>query len=376
MPGNTSPPFIGTTADASEQMPRGPGRPQGRPTTTSDSAKDARVAAHGAIMQEANRGRWDTIGAPIARAVPRLEPRPARDSAGADASQLDLRARSIDDDLEDLNRHRIMLVDKLVALCRTQRRMLKEVHRSSELPHSLGELSGMKSFKIEFDPLPEDQARAKLAARVDQWATAGPVEPTERTDRLAEALTDTVRHRERKGPWTIEVLKPSVDFTPVYRSPERIDIEFSGGQELTLAVLLYLTLSKVRARDPRFGGAPTHAAGVGQPLRVGVEPRAHRDPTGTRGARSDIQLVCATGIADPAVVTAFEGHEGRIVMLRNDKDQRRALRYLRIDDPETRAAVVSVLDGGHDHDDPQSYLSSTSYRVDLSLVPDTAEAPA
>ena len=220
----------------------------------------------------------------------------------------------------------------------------------------------MKSFKIEFDPLPEDQARAKLAARVDQWATAGPVEPTERTDRLAEALTDTVRHRERKGPWTIEVLKPSVDFTPVYRSPERIDIEFSGGQELTLAVLLYLTLSKVRAQNRASGERPPMPLVLDNPFGSASNPTLIEIQQAL-AARSDIQLVCATGIADPAVVTAFEGQEGRIVMLRNDKDQRYALRYLRIDDPETRAAVVSVLDGGHDHDDPQSYLSSTSYRV-------------
>ena len=45
------------------------------------------------------------------------------------------------DDLRDLDRHRAILRDGLQVLCREQRRLLREIVRSSRLPDGLGDLS-------------------------------------------------------------------------------------------------------------------------------------------------------------------------------------------------------------------------------------------
>lgn len=52
------------------------------------------------------------------------------------------------------------------------------------------------------------------------------------------------------------VLKPVVDETVEYRTPTGLQVELSGGQELTLAVLLYCTLSQVRAQNRTSGARP------------------------------------------------------------------------------------------------------------------------
>ena len=86
------------------------------------------------------------------------------------------------------------------------------------------------------------------------------------------------------------------------------------------------------------------------------------DIIGGDGERSDVQLLCATGLTDASVITAFEGENGRILFLRNDKDQRRALRYLRIRD-ERDGEIKAKLGTGRDPEDPANYLSATTYRI-------------
>ncbi len=354
------PAFIGTPSDAQAQM-RELQVAHRQAAQRQEAAKDARVSAHGRVTSEANKSKWDTLTAPIRERcrIGLLDDLAV--NAAAYVVELESRTRSLADDLEDLDRHRSMLVDKLVNLCKSQRRMLREVTASSMLPEGLGELSGQSAFKITFDTVPEAEARGKLAARVDLWANGSAASNKERTDRLAEALADTVRHRERSGPWTVQVLKPSVDYTPAYRSPDRIDVEFSGGQELTLAVLLYLTLSRVRAHNRTTGQRPPMPLILDNPFGAASNPALIKIQQ-SLAERSDVQLLCATGLTDASVITAFEGENGRILFLRNDKDQRRALRYLRIRD-ERDGEIKAKLGTGRDPEDPANYLSAATYRI-------------
>lgn len=81
-------------------------------------------------------------------------------------------------------------------------------------------------------------------------------------------------------------------------------------------------------------------------------------------AHSGVQLVCATGLHDPAVDAAFTGPRSVIVKLRNDGDLRRNLSYLRL-----RAAVVDGVDvaarvrSGRPRDATQNWLDATRYEV-------------
>ena len=80
-------------------------------------------------------------------------------------------------------------------------------------------------------------------------------------------------------------------------------------------------------------------------------------------ARAGVQLVCATGINDPTIRSAFEGEASKVLEMRNDRDQRQYLSYLRVADPSVDDAVRGVVGGSRDQSDPAGYLSATGYRV-------------
>ena len=159
---------------------------------------------------------------------------------------------TIEADLAALGTHRDLLVTHLGQMCSSQRRLLGQVSKASTLPPGLRSLSGRPTFRIDFDPLPEPEARAALSHRVDEWAdTLAGGRRLGRDDRvsmLCTAVADTL-HRPAGGgrPWRVKVLKPEISGTVSYKDPERITVEYSGGQELTLAVMLYCALAAVRA---------------------------------------------------------------------------------------------------------------------------------
>lgn len=49
--------------------------------------------------------------------------------------------------------------------------------------------------------------------------------------------------------------------------------------------------------------------------------------------------------------------------LRNDRDQRRGLQYLRVREPEVHDSVVRAVAGDRSESDPAGYLDAVSYRV-------------
>ena len=83
--------------------------------------------------------------------------------------------------------------------------------------------------------------------------------------------------------------------------------------------------------------------------------------------QSGVQLVCATGLDDPGVLSAFEGDTGRVVRLRNDRDQRRGLMYLRIADEVAAAAVSAAFGGDRTDGTDEGRVSSSSYTVRSKL---------
>ena len=291
----------------------------------------------------------------------------AADATGY-ARVVEIRARSLADDLANLDRHRDTLVTQILGLCQVQRRLLREVTALSKLPAGFGDLSGQAAFKIEFDTASDSEARGRLATRIDDWARAlaadpkAATTPTKRVAWLTEALRDTLRSGPRSGPWRVQVLKPPTDFSLAYRTPDRIPIEYSGGQELTLAVLLYCALAAVRAQNRTSGERPPGALIIDNPFGRASNPTLIRIQQAL-AAEAGLQLVCATGIDDPNVLASFEGDAGRVVRLRNDRDQRRGLQYLRVADPDAAAVLEVGIRGGRPVEDPSGWVTGTGYTV-------------
>src|SRR5439155_12310967 len=160
------------------------------------------------------------------------------------------------------------------------------------------------------------------AARVDRWAEELAADPKragrgdQRYRWLADATKDLVIERPRAGSWSVQVLKPVIDGAVEYRTPDRIEIEFSGGQELTLAVLLYCTLSQVRAQNRTTGARPAGVLLLDNPFGRASNAALIRMQQAL-AARARHQRLGATAVPDGSDKTAFEGNDSIIPDLRN-----------------------------------------------------------
>jgi hypothetical protein len=176
-------------------------------------------------------------------------------------------------------------------------------------------------------------------------------------------VRDTVLDRSRAGAWSIEILKPRIDGQVMYCPPERIPHEFSGGQVLTLAVLVYCALSRVRSAHRTGGARPPGTLLLDNPFGAAsaetLIQMQHR-----LAAHSGIQLVCATGLNEPSVERAFSGVGSVVIKLRNDGDLRRNLSFLRL-----RARTVDGVDipkaitGSRTTDSPQNWVDGIRYEI-------------
>jgi hypothetical protein len=268
-----------------------------------------------------------------------------------------------------MDTHRSILRDGLLSLCREQRRLLREVSMSSRLPSGLGDLTGQPAIKIRFEDAPDDEACGRLADRVDTWAAELAANPKHassaevRARWLADAVRDTVLDRSRAGAWSIEILKPRIDGQVIYCPPDRIPHEFSGGQVLTLAVLVYCALSRVRSAHRTGGARPPGTLLLDNPFGAAsaetLIEMQHR-----LAAHSGLQLICATGLNDANVDTAFSGPGSVIIKLRNDGDLRRNLSFLRL-----RARTVDGVDiaasitAGRPADAQENWVDATRYEI-------------
>lgn len=339
----TSDSFSGTRESARNQM-TDLHRAHAEKNRTLGAAQDRlREAVSGARAVAAD-ARWKDLDEPAAVRLRSL----SEPDLVAESQMLAKRMRdkwsSAAGDLQDMNTHRTILRDDLVGLCRGQRRLLREITRDSKLPAGLGNLTDQPAIQIRFEEAPDDEAAARLAERVDTWAQELAENPHRaksadvRTRWLADAVRDTVVHRPRAGAWSIEILKPSIDGQVLHCPPDRIPHEFSGGQVLTLAVLVYCALSRVRASHRVGGPRPPGALILDNPFGSAsaetLIAMQHR-----LAACTGLQIVCATGLHDVGVDAAFTGSGSVIVKLRNDGDQRRNLSFLRL-----RASVVDGVD--------------------------------
>jgi hypothetical protein len=333
------------------------------------SARDRLGEAVNATRAEANNPRWHELDAPAVVRIRGLQESQLVAEAETLGRRIRAMAESASGDLATMDIHRSILRDGLLSLCREQRRLLREVSMSSRLPAGLGDITGQPAIKIRFEDAPDDEAAARLADRVDNWASELASNPKRaasaevRARWLADAVRDTVLDRSRAGAWSIEILKPRIDGQVMYCPPDRIPHEFSGGQVLTLAVLVYCALSRVRSAHRTGGARPPGALLLDNPFGAAsaetLIEMQHR-----LAAHTGLQLICATGLNDANVDRAFTGRGSVIIKLRNDGDLRRNLSFLRL-----RARFVDGVDiaasitASRTPTDPQNWVDAIGYEI-------------
>jgi hypothetical protein len=162
------------------------------------------------------------------------------------SAQLQARLATLTVDLENASRHRKTIVDRLTALVDQSLRTLRQASRLSQLPEDLGDWGGRKFLRITFSETDLAAIALRVADVVDQVAasyatrSAGARGTSPTRDGVA-LLLEAVHAAVPKG-FTVDVLKPDSVLRDERVSIEQMSDVFSGGQELTAAIVLYCTL--------------------------------------------------------------------------------------------------------------------------------------
>ncbi|MEV4142633.1 hypothetical protein AB0J40_03140 [Amycolatopsis sp. NPDC049691] len=290
-------------------------------------AGDRRVrAAADQLAQYATEKRFEKLSTPVRQQVVSVK----RDQLPAHAAEwaeaLRPRLRSLTDDLAQIDRHRGGIITRLQGMVDGALRTLRSAQRVSRLPDGLGDWSGQEFLRIRFTELEDNALTEKLGEVVDEAAVGKTADGRDvKRDGLSLVLRG-VRAAAPKG-FRVDMLKPdSVLRTERQRVSEIRDV-FSGGQQLTAAIILYCTLAALRANNRgkvrnRHSGVlfldnPIGRASAGYLLEL---QRAVAEALG-------VQLIYTTGLFDAGALSEFP----LIVRLRNDADLRAGRKYLSVD---------------------------------------------
>ncbi|GIG93175.1 coiled-coil domain-containing protein [Plantactinospora endophytica] len=244
------------------------------------------------------------------------------------ATQLEQRLATLTSDLDSASRHRKLIVDRLAALVDGALKTLRTASRLSKLPAGLGEWEGKEFLRIRFAEPDPSLLTARVGEVVDELSAtatgrAGNA-PAPKRDGLA-LLLRSIEAAVPKG-FLVDLLKPDA----VLRD-ERVPIEnmnevFSGGQELTAAIVLYCTMAALRANER--GQIRARHSGVlflDNPIGKASAEYLLELQQGVAAALG-VQLVYTTGLSDDRALSAFP----LWVRMRNDADLRAGLKHIRV----------------------------------------------
>ncbi len=302
------------------------------------SAADLAVRdASDALIRHANSTRFEAVRTPARQQIRELPAAVLPEHAAQWALAFAPRLRVLTDELDQLERNRDSIVDRLRGLVESSLATLRAAQRLSRLPEGLGEWSGQEFLRIRFDEpdhavLTErlgeviDEATRAAVRRQGSNASSGAVD-WNRRDGMSLLLRGVHAALEPRGV-TVEILKPDAVLRAERVSVSQMSDVFSGGQLLTAAIALYCTMAALRANDR--GQAKLRHAGtlfLDNPIgRANATyllelQRAVADALG-------VQLIYTTGLFDTTALAEFP----LIIRLRNDADLRAGLKYISVEE--------------------------------------------
>lgn len=212
-----------------------------------NAAKAAQQSASGRVREHANGPRARKVeDANDPRVLDLLTRLRTDERLAAEAErlalQLEERAATLRDDLDSHDKKVRTSATMLQIQAATAIDRLRAYQNQSRLPEGLGDWSQRHFVMIDHDRLPDDESVAvdRVTRVVHSLLTpqAGRSDPQALLFAAARALTES--------PFRVRILKPHTDL-----SLDRVDVaelkNFSGGQRVTAGVLLYATMTRVRA---------------------------------------------------------------------------------------------------------------------------------
>lgn len=279
------------------------------------------------LVRHANSVRYEQVRTPARQQIRELPAAVLPEHAALWAGAFAPRLRVLTDELEQLERNRDSIVDRLRGLVESSLAVLRSAQRLSRLPDGLGEWSGQEFLRIRFDD-PDQATLAEDLGEVVDEATSAAVRMNSdlRRDGMSLLLRGVAAALEPRGV-DVEILKPDA----VLRA-ERVPVGqmgdvFSGGQLLTAAIALYCTMAALRSND-RGRDRRRHAGTLFLDNPIGRAnatyllelQRAVADALG-------VQLIYTTGLFDTTALAEFP----LVIRLRNDADLRAGLKYISVE---------------------------------------------
>ncbi|MCP3785275.1 hypothetical protein NLX85_18070 [Micromonospora sp. A3M-1-15] len=279
-------------------------------------------------VRHANQAKFEKMSNMSRRAIVGLDRDQLAARAAEFTTQLEQRLATLTTDLDSAGQHRKMIVDRLSALVVGALKTLRTASRLSKLPAGLGEWEGKEFLRIRFSEPDPALLHAHVGEVVDDMSAAATARASSGTAPKRDGMVLLLRSIEAAVPkgFTVDLLKPDA----VLRD-ERVPIEnmnevFSGGQELTAAIVLYCTMAALRANER--GQMRTKHSGVlflDNPIGKASAEYLLELQQGV-AATLGVQLVYTTGLSDDRALAAFP----LWVRMRNDADLRAGLKHIRV----------------------------------------------
>ncbi|MEU4091370.1 hypothetical protein [Streptomyces sp. NPDC026673] len=280
------------------------------------------------LVRHANAARYEQVRTPARQQIRELPASALPEHAAAWHTAFAPRLRVLTDELEQLERNRDSIVDRLRGLVESSLTTLRSAQRLSRLPEGLGEWSGQEFLRIRFDDPDHAVLDERLGEVIDEATRAAVRKNSDlRRDGMSLLLRGVGAALEPRGV-AVEILKPDA----VLRA-ERVPVGqmgdvFSGGQLLTAAIALYCTMAALRSND-RGRDRHRHAGTLFLDNPIGRAnatyllelQRAVADALG-------VQLIYTTGLFDTTALAEFP----LVVRLRNDADLRAGLKYISVEE--------------------------------------------
>ncbi|WP_327357585.1 hypothetical protein [Streptomyces sp. NBC_01304] len=292
------------------------------------TAEAAVREASDVLVRHANSTRYEQVRTPARQQIRELPASALPEHAKKWAEAFAPRLRVLTDELEQLERNRDSIVDRLRGLVESALATLRSAQRLSRLPEGLGEWSGQEFLRIRFEEPDQATLAERLGVVVDEATKAALKKNSDmKRDGMSLLLRGVQAALEPKG-IAVEILKPDA----VLRA-ERVPVGqmgdvFSGGQLLTAAIALYCTMAALRSND-RGRDKHRHAGTLFLDNPIGRAnatyllelQRAVADALG-------VQLLYTTGLFDTTALAEFP----LVIRLRNDADLRAGLKYISVEE--------------------------------------------
>ncbi|XUM03648.1 hypothetical protein ACQ86F_09900 [Streptomyces venezuelae ATCC 10712] len=274
--------------------------------------------------------RFERLDIPLRTQISALESRHIPAMAATWTNALTSRIATLNSDLEGMAKAREALASQLSGHVTDLLQRLDQASRFSAFPEGDAPWSGQKFLTIRYKKPDLAALTAQMHESVDALASNPRTRKLKGIDVVMRCLVAAVP----RG-FTADVMKPNaaqrLDRIPV----EEMSRVFSGGQELTGAILLYCALAALRTSPgprsrTRNGGLllldnPIGRANAGYLVDIQMQ----------MAAALGIQLIYTTGLSDEDVTSRFPMR----IQLRNDAEARSGLSLIRLEE-QVRNALI------------------------------------